>query len=115
VTKTTLGAELSNVRSLSGKSLKTVAAEAEISPAYLQKLEGDEVKTPSPNILFKLSEALEVPYATLMDLAGYVVPATEGSSATPFEAAFDSSDLSAKERRAVAEFVKTLRSLRDDD
>lgn len=112
---TTLGQEMGNVRNLSGKSLKAVAAAAKISPAYLQKLEGDEVKNPSPNILYKLSQALDVEYSTLMRLAGYVVPAADASTATPFEAAFDSSDLTAKERKAVAEFVKTLRGLREHD
>lgn len=112
---TTLGEELSNVRTTRDKSLKAIAAAAEISPAYLQKLEAGEVKNPSPNILYKLSEALDVPYPTLMTLAGYVVPTTDTSAGTPFEHAFDSSDLTSKERKAVAEFVKTLRTLREDD
>lgn len=111
----TLGEELGNVRAANGKSLKVVAAAADISPAYLQKLEGNEVKNPSPNILYKLSEALGVPYPTLMTLAGYVVPASDTSTATPFEAAFDSSDLTPRERKAVAEFVNTLRTLREND
>ena len=42
-----------------------------------------------------------------------MVPAADPSAATPFEHAFDSSDLTSKERKAVAEFVQTLRTLRE--
>jgi transcriptional regulator with XRE-family HTH domain len=54
--------------------LADVATEADISPAYLQKLEAGGVKQPSPNVLLKLSKALDLEYAELMRLAGYVVP-----------------------------------------
>lgn len=112
----TLGRQLSSVRSARGESVKTVATAAEISAAYLQKLEGDEVRSPSPNILHKLAGALEVPYETLMAAAGYVVPtaAGSGSGSSPLAHALDSSDLTDKERKAVTEFIATLRSLRDD-
>jgi transcriptional regulator with XRE-family HTH domain len=54
--------------------LSAVAAAAEISTAYLQKLEVGSVKQPSPNVLYKLAHALDMDYAELMRLAGYVVP-----------------------------------------
>ena len=113
---TTLGEQLNSVRTTRKTSLKAVSSAAGISAAYLQKLEGNEVKNPSPNILYKLAGVLEVPYATLMEAAGYVVPASgPGGDGTPFDHALDSSDLTPKERKAVAEFISTLRGLREDD
>jgi transcriptional regulator with XRE-family HTH domain len=73
---TPLGQRLREVRVLRGRSLADVAAEAEISPAYLQKLEAGGVKQPSPNVLQKLAKALKLDYPELMRLAGYVAPAT---------------------------------------
>lgn len=69
-----LGRQIREVRELRGLSLKGVADPAQISAAYLQKLERGEVKDPSPHILYRLSETLDVPYPDLMRLAGYVVP-----------------------------------------
>lgn len=69
-----LGQRLREVRELRDRSLSDVAAEAGISPAYLQKLEAGGVKQPSPNILHKIGTALRVDYAELMRLADYVVP-----------------------------------------
>lgn len=71
-----LGQRLREVRELRDRSLADVAAEAEISPAYLQKLEAGGVKQPSPNVLQKLARALDLDYTELMRLAGYVAPAT---------------------------------------
>jgi transcriptional regulator with XRE-family HTH domain len=73
---TELGQRLREVRDLRGRSLADVAAAAEISPAYLQKLESAGVKQPSPNVLYKLAEALDLDYPELMRLAGYVAPPT---------------------------------------
>lgn len=69
-----LGQRLRDVRELRDRSLSDVATEAEISPAYLQKLEAGGVKQPSPNVLHKLAGALNLDYAEVMRLAGYVVP-----------------------------------------
>lgn len=70
----TLGSRLRQARELRHQSLSAVAKEADISTAYLQKLEVDDVRAPSPNVLYKLSQALELAYAELMRLAGYIVP-----------------------------------------
>lgn len=68
----TLGSRLRRARG--ERSLASVAGPAQITAAYLQKLERDLVKQPSPNILYALSEELELPYDELMESAGYVVP-----------------------------------------
>lgn len=69
-----LGKTLFDLRDLRGRSLKSVADEAEISAAYLQKLERGTIKAPSPHVLYALAKALDTSYAKLMELTGYVVP-----------------------------------------
>jgi HTH-type transcriptional regulator, competence development regulator len=68
----TLGWRLRRARG--ERSLAAVAGPARITATYLQKLERDLVKQPSPNVLHALSEELELPYDELMESAGYVVP-----------------------------------------
>lgn len=67
----TLGAELHEVRQLRGLSLKAVADPAGVSATYLQKLERDQVKSPSPHRLRRLAEVLGLDYTGLFALAGY--------------------------------------------
>ena len=69
-----LGVRLRQVRRMRGWSLRETAEKAGISSAYLQKLESRHVNAPSPHVLHSLAEQLRVPYSTLMELAGYVVP-----------------------------------------
>ena len=110
-----LGEQLKTVRQLR-VCLSTVAAPAEISVAYLQKLEGGDVRQPSPNVLFRLGGTLDVPYGTLMELAGYVVPEGQGvlAGTDSFERALNSADLSKEERKAVAAFIAHLREQRGE-
>jgi transcriptional regulator with XRE-family HTH domain len=109
-----LGDRLREVRQIRGLSLKAVAEPADISVAYLQKLEGGDVRQPSPHVLHRLGRVLEVPYATLMELAGYVVPEPEGVlAANTFDHALSSSDLTDEERKAVAAYIALLRQQRN--
>lgn len=109
-----LGAELRSFRQLKGSSLKATATDASISTAYLQKLEGGDVQQPSPHVLYRLAEVLDVPYSTLMQLAGYVVPRQEPVlAANAFDQALSANDLTEDERKAVAAFIAHLRSQRD--
>ncbi len=70
----TFGARLKQARDVRQLSAMDAARTAGISAAYLGKLEGDAVKRPSPHVLHQLSDALGVPYAELMQLAGYPLP-----------------------------------------
>lgn len=107
------GDRLREVRKIKGLSFKAVAEPAEISIAYLQKLEGGDVQQPSPHVLHRLSQVLDIPYATLMDLAGYVVPESDGVLAgNTFDHALSSSDLTDDERKAVAAYIALLRQQR---
>jgi len=108
-----LGDQLREVRQIRGLALKAVAEPAKISIAYLQKLEGGDVQQPNPNVLHRLAKVLEIPYSTLMELAGYVVPENGGVlAANTFDHALSSSDLTEEERRAVAAFIAHLRDQR---
>jgi HTH-type transcriptional regulator, competence development regulator len=69
-----LGEKLREVRELKGLSLAAVAKPAGMSPTALQKLERGEVAAPSPHRLHSLAKVLDVSYADLMELAGYIVP-----------------------------------------
>jgi transcriptional regulator with XRE-family HTH domain len=111
-----LGSQLQRVRKLRGLSLKAAADPAEISAAYLQKLERGHVKSPSPNVLFRLSEVLDVPYANLMKAAGYIVPAGDKDRAAPgnvMSYALSSEKLSDDEADALARYLSWYRSDRD--
>lgn len=53
-------------------SLRAIADRAKISNAYLSQLESGQCEDPSPNILKKISEAMNLSYMALMEVAGYV-------------------------------------------
>lgn len=74
-----LGEELGRARAAHGLSLEAASRAAKISQGYLHKLEAGRVENPSPRVLQRLSEALEVPYRQLMELADYLLPADESS------------------------------------
>ena len=117
-----LGEHLKSVRTIHGLSLRAVAQPAEISVAYLQKLEGGDVRQPSPNVLLRLGKVLNIPYDSLMAMAGYATTDPLGQDAVlgsrtgqeSFASVIDSSDLTDDERRAVAAFIAHLRDQRPD-
>src|SRR5258708_39878231 len=79
----TLGQELHRLRSLKGWTLRDVEERTKkrVSNSYLYQLESDNVKEPSPNILYELSLVYRASYADLMKLAGFVVPASSRAAA----------------------------------
>lgn len=110
-----LGARLRQVRKLRGWSLRETAEQADLSPAYLQKLESGQVQGPSPHVLYSLAERLRVPYSTLMELAGYVVPSDSNErqslpNISPLAYALSSEDLSQDEAEALAQYLAWYRS-----
>jgi transcriptional regulator with XRE-family HTH domain len=104
---------LRQAREVRELSANDAARAAGISPAYLNKLENDSVKGPSPHVLLQLSEALAVPYAELMRLSGYVMPAdgdTPKTTETVSAALF--ADLTDDERDELLEYLAWYRSRR---
>jgi transcriptional regulator with XRE-family HTH domain len=109
-----LGEELRTIRQVRSLSLAAVAEPANISAAYLQKLESGVVKNPSPRVLMRLAEVLDCEYERLMELAGYVATRKPKSTgrATFLEAALRNEELTDGEQRAVLAFVAYLKGLR---
>jgi HTH-type transcriptional regulator, competence development regulator len=110
-----LGVRLRQARELrqESKSLSAVAQAADISTAYLQKLEVGDVKQPSPHVLHALSRVLDIDYAELMRLAGYIVPnETAGRRRRRNELthALSSEELSEDEADELAEYLIWYRS-----
>jgi transcriptional regulator with XRE-family HTH domain len=109
-----LGDRLRQVRNVRGMSLREAAEKAGISTAYLQKLEQDRVRSPSPNVLYSLAEQLKVPYSELMKLAGYVVP-RDGKGRKPIGEsmlahALSSEELTNEEAEELAKYLAWFRS-----
>ncbi len=97
------------------RPLTEVAAAAAISTAYLQKLEAGAVQQPSPNILHQLAEVLNIDYASLMRLAGYVVPSDRAGSRRPrneLRYALNSEELTDEEAHELAEYLDWYRERR---
>lgn len=107
-----LGALLANLRTANGLSLREVeeATGKAVSNAYLSQLENGKIGKPSPNVLHSLAEVYAVPYESLMDKAGYLRPARDGSGQRQRLAAFAIDDLTADEEEELLEFLAFLRS-----
>ncbi len=114
-----LGRALYSQRTMKGLSLRAVAEPAEVSPTYLQKLERGDVRDPSPNILYRLSEQLGLDYGELMRHAGYVVPtelnerrlaSRRGSGHVSH--ALSAEPLTEAEETALTQYLSFLRSQR---
>ncbi len=105
-----IGAVLRQAREVRGLSSVDTARSAKISSAYLSKLENDAVKRPSPEVLHRLSQVLEVPYAELMALVGHPLPNVDAppDHASLGEALF--ADLTDDERDELIEYLAWYRS-----
>ena len=105
-----IGVVLRQAREVRGHTSIETARSAGISSAYLSKLENDAVKRPSPKVLHRLSEVLEVPYAELMALVGHPLPSVETSPhhASIGEALF--ADLTDDERDELIEYLAWYRT-----
>ena len=105
-----LGEKLRERRKERHASLETVASEAGISAPYLLKLERGDVNSPSPRVLARIARTLEVPYLSLMELAGYLdeedLAALYGRSPRPHPLA--GQRLSPEEWRQVGAFISEL-------
>ena len=110
---TSIGAVLRQAREIRQLSAGEAARAAQISPAYLNRLENDAVKKPSPHVLHQLSEALTVPYADLLRLSGYRVPdEADRPAASGALTGMLFGDLTDDERDALVEYLAWYRSRR---
>ena len=108
-----LGALLADLRTAKGLSLREVevATGSAVSNAYLSQLENGKIQKPSPNVLHRLAEVYGVPYETLMEKAGYLLPSDsrEGGRRRRL-AAFAIDDLTAEEEEELLKYLAFLRS-----
>ena len=108
-----LGTVLADLRKAKGLSLREVeeASGNAVSNAYLSQLENGKIKKPSPNVLHALAEVYSVPYDTLMEKAGYLMP-REGSGSRKRRklTTFAIDDLTAEEEEELLKYLAFLRS-----
>lgn len=111
-----LGPFIKKARQDRNMSLRDVeeATGKEISNAYLSQLEGGKIAKPSPHILYTLASSLGVAYESLMERAGYIVPAAKRTEGTKHgkAATFSIDHLSADEETALLDYLNFLRSKR---
>ena len=107
-----LGSMLSDLRRAKGLSLRAVeqATGKMVSNAYLSQLENGKIKKPSPNVLHSLAEVYVVPYESLMEKAGYLLPAKHGGGRRRRLAAFAINDLTAEEEEELLKYLAFLRT-----
>lgn len=107
-----LGTILSDLRTAKGLSLRDVeeATGKAVSNAYLSQLENGKIQKPSPHVLHSLSGVYAVPYETLMERAGYLMPSQEGGGRRKRLAAFAIDDLTAEEEEELLKYLAFLRS-----
>jgi transcriptional regulator with XRE-family HTH domain len=107
-----LGALLADLRTARGFTLRQVeeATDRAVSNAYLSQLEKGKVQKPSPNVLHSLAAVYAVPYESLMERAGYLLPSGRGESKRPRAlGAFAIDDLTAEEEEKLLEYLAFLR------
>ena len=106
-----LGTYLKNGRMSAGLTLRAVERETGISNGYLSQLESGRVRRPSPTNLHKLSKLYRLPYAEVMEAAGYPVPSTQYSNEEQrFFARIG--ETSNEEKEALLEYLEFMRTRR---
>lgn len=112
-----LGTILKEARSKTGLTLRQVEDSSGVSNAYLSQLENDKIKSPSANILYKLSSLYNIPLNLLLKGAGIIeghVEETSTNNSFINRVAFSSEGLTEEEKQDVLqylEFLKTKKSL----
>ena len=107
-----IGVVLADLRKAKGLSLREVqeATGGAVSNAYLSQLERQKIKKPSPNVLRSLAQVYGVPYETLMEKAGYLLPDEDGRVGRHRRlAVFAIDDLTAEEEEERLKYLAFLR------
>jgi transcriptional regulator with XRE-family HTH domain len=107
-----LGGLLADLRVAKGLSLRQVeeATDRSVSNAYLSQLEKGKIRRPSPNVLHRLAAVYAVPYESLMEKAGYLLPSDGNQGRRRRLAAFAIDDLTAEEEEELLKYLAFLRS-----
>lgn len=110
-----LGPYLKEQRESRNITLRQIEESVGISNAYLSQLENNKITNPSPVILHKLSDYLNVSYAFLMQLAGYPVPTISSErSGLVLSARAENTlnNITVEEEEKLSEYLRFLRSSR---
>jgi HTH-type transcriptional regulator, competence development regulator len=108
-----LGKFLCDLRTAKQLSLRQVeeATDRAVSNAYLSQVENGKIRKPSPNVLHSLAAVYAVPYESLMERAGYLVPSQQADDRRRRKSRiFAIDDLSAEEERELLKYLAFLRS-----
>ena len=108
-----LGQTLRTARESASLSLRQVEKLTGISNPYLSQLENGHTTNPSPHVLAKLARAYAVPYAQLMEAAGY--SEDTGKRDTTLRVAMLASRLDVSEQTQVEDFINRLIARRERD
>ena len=107
-----IGVVLADLRTAKGFSLREVqdATGGAVANAYLSQLERQKIKKPSPDVLRSLAQVYGVPYETLMEKAGYLLPDEDGRVGQRRRlAVFAIDDLTAEEEEELLKYLAFLR------
>lgn len=108
-----LGGLLADLRTARRFTLRQVeeATDNAVSNAYLSQLEKGRVRKPSPHVLHSLAAVYSVPYESLMEKAGYLLPSEsrEGKRRSRLTA-FAIDDLTAEEEEELLKYLAFIRS-----
>lgn len=105
-----LGSFLASARQHQKLTLRAVETETGISNAYLSQLETGKIRSPSPVMLRKLSDLYGIPYATVLELAGYPVPESGKLDTSLTDLAARLGPVTSEEADELADYLKYLRS-----
>jgi transcriptional regulator with XRE-family HTH domain len=104
---TVLGALIRQQRELADLSMRQVAATVGISNPYLSQIERG-LRAPSDAVLNAIAESLQTSADVLYSEAGFVDPPDEETSPTLLEAIEAATELTATQRRSLAEVYRAF-------
>lgn len=109
-TNNNLGPYLKALRDNQGLSLREVQSKTGISNAFLSQLESGKIKNPNPVMLYKLATLYRVPYESLMERAGYPVPAPDTPAKDADKIFHRFGDITREEEEQLLDYLGFLRS-----
>ena len=107
-----LGELLADARKRCKLTLRAVQDAIGISNAYLSQLETGKVQSPSPVVLYKLSELYGISYAAVMQEAGYPLPQNIKTDDSNARLTARIGKTTPEEEDAIVEYLRFLRSQR---
>ena len=103
-----LGKYLKDKRAQKRFTLRRVEEQTGIKNAYLSQLENGKIENPSPRYLHKLAGIYGVPYAMLLEMAGY--PAVDGASDVKRFVSNELNTVTSDEEEKLVEYLRFIRS-----